>query len=247
VAFGLVGDILPCCLDGFVVACHDGGCSAGRNRPGVWDVLVFGSLVVVVYFEGVFVVRFVLRCVVVVVGVVGLLGVVVVSASAEELPNILPEGTEKAPLSGTSKSGLSVFGNGVITIESEKSKGLFSSAVKKLGTFDLLFEKVHLSERATEECKGLQVGEEKGSILVLGTFHIRHYNANPGKTLFTAIIFLLKEVHILCSGPIEILVNGCMAGLLLPENKLAKVLTADLKVKKGDSEIITVLNETSGC
>jgi hypothetical protein len=177
--------------------------------------------------------------------ILSLTGALAATASAEELPNILPEGTEKAPLSGTSKSGLSVFGNGVVTIEAEKSTGLFSSAVKKLGTFDVLFEKSFLSEHKTEECKGLQVGEKPGSILVLGTFHIRHYNANPGKTLFTAIIFLIKEVHILCAGPVEVLVNGCVAGLLLPENKLAKVLTADLKVKKGDNEIITVLNETS--
>jgi hypothetical protein len=168
-------------------------------------------------------------------------GVVSGSASGEAtLPTILPEGTAKEPLTGTSKSGLSTFSPGAFKIEFPKSTGSFSGNSKKLGTYDLLYLEVSLEG---EICTGLKdtVG---GSVLAPGSFHIRHYNLN-GK-LFTAEIFLFTEFHFEC-GELLFTVKGCIGGEVTPnEEKLVTTLKIALRSNgKGDNEVVKVLNEES--
>jgi len=79
-----------------------------------------------------------------------------------------------------------------------------------------------------------------GSLLWLGTYHIRDYNAGP--TLRVALIILLLPVHFECS-TLNFVVSDCVAGRLTPENTLTKTLTFTVKKKGEDNEIITVLNE----
>ena len=172
--------------------------------------------------------------------VLSITGAMAAVASAEAtLPTILPEGTAVAPLTGTTKSGLSTFSPGALKVESSKSEGSFSGTSKKLGTYDVLFLETQL---AGEKCTGLKDTVE-GSVLAPGTFHIRHYNLN-GK-LFTAEIFLVTELHFEC-GAILFTVKGCVAGELTPnEEKLVTVLKVALKAEKNDNVPVKVLNEES--
>jgi hypothetical protein len=173
--------------------------------------------------------------------VLSLMGVLAGVASGEAtLPTILPEGTAKEPLTGTSKSGKSTFGPGAFKIESSNSTGSFSGNSKKLGTYDLLYLAFQL-EGVT--CTGLK-DTVAGSVLAPGAFHIRHYNLN-GK-LFTAEIFLFTEFHFEC-GELLFTVKGCVAGELTPnEEKLVEKLTVALRSNgKGDNEVVKVLNEAS--
>jgi hypothetical protein len=173
--------------------------------------------------------------------VLSLTGAITAAASATE-PNILPEGTALAPLTGTSSSGLSSFGNGVITVESPASTGTFEGTSAKLGNFDALFTGSHLS--GTEvKCTGLN-DTTPGSILAKGTFHIRDYK--KGTELRTAIIFLISpEIHFEC-GELLVIVKGCVAAALTPDNNtLVTSLTATLAKTAGDNQIVKVLNEAN--
>jgi hypothetical protein len=177
-----------------------------------------------------------------IVAIVALTAIAAATASAEELPNILAtaEATEKAPVTGTSSSGATEFGSGFTTLKSTKSEGTQSQTSPKLGTFDVLFLEVKTILGGS--CTGLNDTKE-GSVLVLGTFHVRHYNS--GATLLTALIFLLNEVHFTCEGKL-ILVKGCVAGRVTPEGGgKVKSLTATLEVEKGDNKIVKVLNESN--
>jgi hypothetical protein len=110
-----------------------------------------------------------------------------VASAGAASPNVLPEGTEKEPLTGISKSGKSTFSPGALKVESTKSEGTFSGNAPKSGTFDLLYLEYKLE---LANCIGLEDTKE-GSVLVKGTFDVRHCNLE-GK-LFTAELFLLKE------------------------------------------------------
>jgi hypothetical protein len=163
------------------------------------------------------------------------------TASAEMAPNVLPLGTETNPLTGTSSSAVSTFGNGLLKVESKKSEGTFSGTSEKLGTFDALF--LESKDTLGRTCTGLN-DTTAGSILALGTFHIRDYK-NAANELKTAIIFLLSpEVHFEC-GTLLVVVKGCVAGALTPESTLSTSLTATL-AKNGslnDNIIVKVENE----
>jgi hypothetical protein len=175
-----------------------------------------------------------------------LTGIAAATASAEEKPNILPEATAKAPITGTILStGATTFGNGILDIEAAKDEGTFEMNNPKLGLFDLLFLEFE-SVTAGTKCTGLHDTDE-GSVLLLGTFHVRDYK--EATNLRTALIYLLLPVHFTCgvAVPVLIVLSGCVAGALTPENVLTKVLSVLLKEGSNgkDNAIITVLNEAN--
>jgi hypothetical protein len=164
--------------------------------------------------------------------------------AAATLPSVLPTagpgGTEI--VSATTSSGTSTFGNGLLEFTSSTSTGTQTGNAAKLGSFDILFEKT--ASVLGPVCTGLS-DTTKGSILVLGTFHIRDYK--EGTNLRTARILLLLPVHFECEGGILFVWLGCLAGAITPENVLTKTLTNSF-VKNGsknDNVIITILNETN--
>jgi hypothetical protein len=155
--------------------------------------------------------------------------------AAATLPSILPEGT-----SSTNESGKTNVGSGLLSLTSAKSKGTQTETTKKLGTFDVLFE--NLGNILGEKCTGLG-DKEAGSVLVLGTFHVRDWKKGTGKgELIPVIALLLKEVHLSC-GTLLIILHGCVAGSLSSIETLTKTLTVTLNVKEKDNEIIKILND----
>jgi hypothetical protein len=161
------------------------------------------------------------------------------AASAEATtPSILPEGTTTEPVTGKSEClGTSILGVGVLVVEAEKCEGTFSGNAKKLGSFDLLYLKTTFEGA---NCTGL-TDTIVGSVLVTGTYHVRHYNLNS--KLFTAEIFLLNELHFEC-GTVLFRVKGCVAADLTPnEEKLTEKLTLTFKTEKGANVPFKVLNE----
>jgi hypothetical protein len=160
------------------------------------------------------------------------------TASAEELPNFLPLGTEANPVTFTDKSGagtLETVGGKVVKCTSDTSTGEVTAP--RLGKFDVLFLGC---ESSGIKCTGLK-DTTTGSVLVKGTFHIR--------TLLTEkkhvyVIFLIEHVHFSCL--LLVLVLGCAAGLLLSPNVLSSTLTIHLKQTKGVQEPTEIASEGSG-
>jgi hypothetical protein len=203
----------------------------------VWFCVVFGWCLSSI-FGGVVMGRLRVFFVVLVVSC-GLVGVVSACAFAEATaPSVLPEGTTTEPVNGKSEClGKSTFGNGVLKFEAGKCESTFSSNAKKLGTFDLLYLEMTL-EGVT--CTGL-TDKVSGSLLMTGTFHVRHYNLNS--KLFTAETWLLNELHFEC-GTVLVRWKGCLAAELTPnEEKLTEKLTLTFKTEKGDNVPVKVLNE----
>jgi hypothetical protein len=160
------------------------------------------------------------------------------ASAAATAPNVLPEASAEEPITFTGSSGKTKFGNGVLSIKSEKSVSLSTQNSLKLGTFDVLYEETKDTLGST--CTGLNTGETAGSILVLGTFHIVDYKV--GTELKVGVTFLIKPVHFSC-GATLLIVHGCVAaGINTPVNTLSKTLVFGLTQKSGDNEIIKVLN-----
>jgi hypothetical protein len=173
--------------------------------------------------------------------VLALTGVISAVASAETLPSVLPEGSEKAPLIGTSSTGKSEFGSGALSLSSPKGKGKFEATAGNKGTFNELYEEVR--GPLGESCNSGKLG--KGLVESTGTFIARDYK-NAAKELKVALIFKPAALTIHCEKT-EITVEGCVAGALTPEPKKAgektKALTITLATSGKDNEIIKVLNE----
>jgi hypothetical protein len=166
--------------------------------------------------------------------------VVSATASAEELPNILPGEGKEGKQSATSKSGTFETESGK-TVTCSKDEGSGKSTTKKLGEFDILFSPCNGSFGST--CWGLDDKESLLSILVLGEWHLRYYGL-PSHTV--AIIFLIKHVHFWCKTGfilVLVLVLGCAAGKLTPTGTLTTKTTATLNQTKGKNEITVVDTE----
>jgi hypothetical protein len=203
----------------------------------VWFCVVFGWCLSSI-FGGVVMCRLRIFFVVLVVSC-GLVGVVSACALAEATtPSVLPEGTTTEPVTGKSEClGKSIFSAGFVPVEAGRCEGTFSGNAKKLGTFDLLYLETSLSGTA---CTGL-TDKTVGSVLMTGTFHVRHYNLN--KNLFTAEVFLLTEFHLEC-GTLLLRWKGCVAAELTPnEEKLTEKLMLTFKTEKGDNVPVKVLND----
>jgi len=172
------------------------------------------------------------------VAIVAFASIAAASASAEELPNSLPCGTEGSPVTGVSEGGKSTFGSGAEVITAESSLGTQSLTSCKLGTFHTSFLTIKLG---TTVCTGL--GDAVGVVLVLGQFHIR--DANVGGKLVVVSAGLLEDVHFTC-GLVLLLVGGCVAGTILPVGVLTKEGTIGANVVGSDNEVITILKEVEG-
>jgi hypothetical protein len=160
-----------------------------------------------------------------------------------ETPNVLPEATGALPVTSKSSSGKSTFGNGLLELTSSTSKGTQTGNTLKSGSFKIELEGT--KSIIGSVCTGLSDTGKAGLVLVAGTFHIRDYK--EGASLKTAEILLLEPVHFECEGGILLVILGCVAGALTPENVLTKTLTARLAKNgsKNDNVIITVLKETN--
>jgi len=160
--------------------------------------------------------------------------------AAATLPSLLPQagpGTEHILASFTSKT--SEFNGGLELISSAKDEGTLEGTSLKLGLIDFLF--LEYKDALGTKCTGLNDTVE-GSVLWLGTYHLKDYNAGP--TLRTALVILLTPVHFTCGSAVSTVISGCIAGALTPENAKTKTLTdAIVKRTSEDNEIITVLNE----
>jgi hypothetical protein len=158
------------------------------------------------------------------------------TASAEELPNFLPLGTEANPVIGIGKSGagtLETVGGKTVKCTSSTSTG--EATGPKLGRFDILLLGC---ESSGIKCTGLK-DTTAGSVLVKGTFHIRRLLT---EVKHVYIAFLIEHVHFSCL--ILILVLGCKAGLLLSPNVLSSTLILHLKQKAGVQEPTEIASES---
>jgi hypothetical protein len=165
------------------------------------------------------------------------------TASAEELPNILPAGTTNFK----DKSGKGKFQTSeskkIVECAKDTSSGRPGSV--RLGTFDVLFEECK-DPSTGAECWGLDDELSQKSVLVLGTYHVRYQVPASGKKV--AVIFLIKHVHFLCEFlgiKVLILVLGCAVGEVPTEfnNKLTKTYKVVLTQKEGKNTITEVENE----
>jgi hypothetical protein len=174
--------------------------------------------------------------------VFALTGLLATSASAEQLPNVLPTagpGIAKEVKASTS-SGTSEFGDGLFKITSPKSSGTQTGNSTKLGFYKLTL--VEIKDTLGRHCT--TSGQAAGTVISEGTFHTRDYK--KGTELSTASVLLLKEYTFAC-GELLITVKGCLAGQLTPENTLTKTLTLHFEhaATLNDEKIITVLNEAN--
>jgi hypothetical protein len=161
------------------------------------------------------------------------------TAVAVTVPNILPEGTAAEPVTATTTTGETEFGNGFIKITSKTSTGTESRNATKSGAFTNRYKSV--KDTLGSACKGMKDTEAE-TVTLSGTFHVRDYK--EGTSLRTATIFSLNEYAFDC-GSLETKMAGCVAGALAPENMKTKTLTITL-ARNGslsDNKIITVLKE----
>jgi hypothetical protein len=162
--------------------------------------------------------------------------------AAATIPSILPEATTNTKITGEAVNASGTItrsGNGVLSIESTKSKGAFELEALKLGRFRTSFEGF-TNELTGEKCNGLGIGTP-GLIEMEGEFHIRHYRET---SLRTALLFLPRTVHFECGAARLIEWSGCIAGQLTPESVLTRFLTITLATRGNDNIIITVLRES---
>jgi hypothetical protein len=176
--------------------------------------------------------------------ILSLTGILATTASAEAtLPSVLPAGTASEPILVPFTSLTSVFASNAITkITSQKDEGTLDFTSAKLGTFDILF--LETTNVLGSKCTGSN-DTIPGSILALGTFHLRDYDENG--TLRVASVVLLQEVKFECTEGVKAAVRGCVAGAITPENTLTKFFTLSFK-RNGtldDNLIITILNEAN--
>jgi len=169
-----------------------------------------------------------------------LAGILAATANAAAtLPSLLPKaGPGEEHILASLTSPKSTFNGSLELITSEKDEGTLEGTSLKLGLLDILF--LEYKDALGTKCTGLN-DTVAGSILWLGTYHLKDYNAGP--TLRVALVILLTPVHFECGSAISAVLSGCVAGALTPENVKTKTLTGALVKKGEDNQIITVLNE----
>jgi len=146
------------------------------------------------------------------------------TAAAETLPNVLPLGTEAAPVTFNSESGESVFGTkGLAEVNSKTSLGTSKSTGTEgnAGTFSQTFYTVKQPLLGT--CTG--TGAASGTVPVSGSY--KDVDADLASKLIVAVLFLLNTVNFSC-GSTAVTVAGCVAGELTPLKTLSKTLTVTL-------------------
>jgi hypothetical protein len=160
----------------------------------------------------------------------------------EEKPLLLPEPTEKSPVTFTGKIGKAILETkGGTKVECGKGEDTGSATKFKLGSFDVLFSEC---KSVLGKCTGSE-DKTAGSILVKGTFHVWYGFLSKEEVLHTALVVLPKEAKFTCGEVTSVTLKGCLAGLLKPTNEKTKVLTAEFIQTKGVNDITKVLSEKS--
>jgi hypothetical protein len=174
------------------------------------------------------------------------LGVTAVSASAEELPLLLP-----SPVTGTATAGVGTLSLEGTTIECAKGASTFGAESDTLGTFAIKFE----------ECKNggkgcISLGQTAGSRIIetAGTFHLVRLPLS--KTHFF-VWFLFSPtdganaIHLECEVAGLILTWGSLLGLILVVSELTWKLDVEregtgstIKQKAGQTEFVNNNGET---
>jgi hypothetical protein len=161
------------------------------------------------------------------------------SATAAQFPNVLPLGAKAEPVTSENTSGESVFGTGLLSVKSTKSKGEASETSEKPGTYHFDLEELEL---LGTKCVSLEDTTKPGTILSLGRTDI--LDAKEAGKLITVMALLLERTHFTC-GETLIVGTGCLAGKLLPETgKLVSETKVDLETVEQDNKIIKVENAT---
>jgi len=177
------------------------------------------------------------------IAILSLAGLIAAASNAATLPSMLPEagpGAEHILVAFTSAE--SKLGGSFEGVKSKKDEGTLEINSLKLGLFDILF--LETKDAIGTTCTGLN-DTTAGSVLALGTFHIRDYTTSGG-ALLTAADILLIPVHFSCGGTL-VVVSGCVLGAMSPENTKLKGGGLSIKFEKAsgkeDNALITVLNE----
>jgi hypothetical protein len=167
------------------------------------------------------------------------------AASAETL-QLLPEATGASPIKFKVKSGageLQIKGKAE-TIKCASDTGTGEATSKRLGKFDVLFEKCLASTGfGLSLCTGL-VDKTESSILVKGTYHLRRLSKAEPKHIMVS--FLIEPVHFTCVVGVFsalFIVKGCALGLITPINTLTKTYKIALNQTGGANEFTEVLND----
>jgi hypothetical protein len=147
-------------------------------------------------------------------------GVLTTSASALELPDVSIALSEAYPLHLdvtylTTSDIENISSEG---LESKESNGgsvlllLLVNTLTTLGTYSLLFTKIHLVKEGKEEsiCSSEGDPTTNGEVLEGGTFHIVFRSTSP---LSRGILFLEREIKVTC-GTVKIKIKGSMLARL---------------------------------
>lgn len=174
----------------------------------------------------------------------------VASAPAAE-PNVLPEGTEKEPLTSTGESAGGVLfkfeRNKLMECTSAPGTGEMTSG--KLGL--LVIELLGCKDPSLKVgCEGLAINEPAEHIKVHAVFHVWRgrlvTKGGEAKLHPAVLVLLLLHVHFTCGGLVLFLMLGCIAGLLNPVKKPTKELEVKFlenEKAEGINDITEVENE----
>jgi hypothetical protein len=173
--------------------------------------------------------------------ILALTAITATTASAETKPEFggkQPASVTSKNVSGTEAKFFQKEGLATITCKSYTDSGTIIT--KKQGTFDILF--LECTAPLAGKCTGLN-DTTKGSILALGTFHLRYIAQTPTKDV--GIAFLIKPVHFECEKLVELVeVRGCVVGLITPINIKTKTTIITLHGnQKGQNDFTQILNE----
>jgi hypothetical protein len=169
-----------------------------------------------------------------------------VSASAEELPLLLP-----ANVTATMTSGKGSILFEAVLIGCEKDSGTFGAESDTLGTFKI---KIETCKQAGKPCISLGQTAGSGIIETTGTFHL--VRLKESKTHFLVWFLLSPEdnanaVHIECEVAGLLLFWGSLLGLVLVKSELTWELHveregggATVKQKAGQTEFVNNNGET---
>jgi hypothetical protein len=167
------------------------------------------------------------------------LGVVLSSASASAMTEILPGPTETSPISGTGISGKVTF---------QTAGGLAFSCKEATGTGEFTSGNDGKGEAHVTGCQSVGIncnspGAKSGEIILKDAIH---YWAGllGGKLIAVAVALITTPLLIECPATkLRMEKKGCTAGQVPPEflNKKIKSLTGTLKQSKGKQEISEIL------
>lgn len=160
-------------------------------------------------------------------------------ASAEELPNILPLGTEAKPVEFSAVSAGATLQIGTLKIVCKKDQFAAAATRGKLGRYKVSLEECE-EQVLKVKCSSLNNTDAMAKIDIEGEFHMRY---RVPRTAGVTFILLLVHLHVLCGALILFLILGCSGARVTPLNKLTKTSEAIFKETEGKEEITEVESE----